>query len=513
VKLTTRHRLASLVIFLLLRGTENVVAQTQIDAAPGMIALCDDAEGCTYVTLQSAQGVAQWGNHNNSTLTIERLDDSAVNIRREDLSGPSKGLTGRYTGTRTGSWLEGPFTFTPPGQTVPITIRWHAILLPPMETIKEPYLNSIDSATAWQVCMDLGGACDTNSHNPPALWILADKRGHSQFPTQPVATNALFIDHMDQNTIVIRGFDLYGFFAGLTGLYTGTRQGNTMRGTVRWIWPGHPELPPAANWVATTLPKNCNKAASGPGMDAKDVRMIASITSMLGDSTGYVQCNTILADHGDSAAEFELGHLYYAGSPSVKTDYDVAAHWFLRSCSHNNLGALKALFMMYQKHQGKTVDLLSAKYLYGLAHLRSGGQGSTQAPANLSSALQDMMSNMAQGVGDDGELETRVHHEKAVLDDMHAGMSRVQAEEAVFHEEKKRIDENELANPTRCSLNTSSYGGSVPQQRAAEDAAQRELHDCEESKAEPYQRRLDYLQCVHTFVDSNAIEANCTYLR
>jgi hypothetical protein len=50
---------------------------------------------------------------------------------------------------------------------------------------------------------------------------------------------------------------MYGDFAGLSGQFIGERRGGSMQGTLRFLWPGHPESPHTGNWFATALPLNC----------------------------------------------------------------------------------------------------------------------------------------------------------------------------------------------------------------------------------------------------------------
>lgn len=83
--------------------------------------------------------------------------------------------------------------------------------------------------------------------NNCATWTFLGTQGNGQWPSGEVAN--LTVEHYDNNSVVIRRADSTGSSAGLTAVYTGTRQGDRVGGEFTSTWPGHWENR-AGNWYA-----------------------------------------------------------------------------------------------------------------------------------------------------------------------------------------------------------------------------------------------------------------------
>lgn len=89
-------------------------AQTAAPTPPA-VTECEP-EGCIIqLKFQGGQAEAHWGNGAVGNLTIEKYDGQTITMRRTDTAGGSAGLSGVYTGTRTGNDFAGTMTWTWPG--------------------------------------------------------------------------------------------------------------------------------------------------------------------------------------------------------------------------------------------------------------------------------------------------------------------------------------------------------------------------------------------------------------
>jgi hypothetical protein len=491
------------------------VAGTQSPAnpVPFMIAMCEDSDGCSNWSFQGKQGIGRWADGAVANLTVEQLDTNTVSIRRADTAGIAKGLTALYTGTRTGDWIEGTVAASWPGHAPDGKTNWHALVAPPIPT--RPFSRS--SASAWVVCEDFASACARADPPTRYVWAIDGQLGSVRYLQDTSGFIGLVIDHFEPDSIVMRRVDLSGAFAGLTGIYTGRRQGNAIEGTATWIWPGHFPKPQSGKWVALPSPKNCDRPGNS-AFTAQSAKSTAIIASMLADKPAGFGCYLQSAQLGDAEAEQIVGSLYYTGD-GTSQDYGQALSWFKQSAQQYNDDAFMSLSVMYQLGRGTPVNLQLARYFADRAELNKRYEALLTTVANGSgrgsTALLNMVGDLAAywflGPKDQDEaLGARIGHEEAVIAKMDEGLSRVQAEEAVYREDHLQKTMDTFMHGSGCAL-----GGSHPVSREEFEHAQETYEACETRKSEEAAefnlKSAEYLQCVHTYVDSNAIESHCKY--
>jgi TPR repeat protein len=81
-------------------------------------------------------------------------------------------------------------------------------------------------------------------------WAFQGKQGTGKWAFGAVAK--LVVEHFDATTVTIHRTDSSGADTGLNAIYTGTRTGHLVEGTVSWAWPGHPAG--KTNWHAILAP-------------------------------------------------------------------------------------------------------------------------------------------------------------------------------------------------------------------------------------------------------------------
>jgi len=84
--------------------------------------------------------------------------------------------------------------------------------------------------------------------NDCGTWTFLGTQGNGQWPSGEIAN--LNVEHFDQNNVVIRRADSTGASAGMTVVYTGTRDGDRIGGEYTSSWPGH-WIDKKGNWYAT----------------------------------------------------------------------------------------------------------------------------------------------------------------------------------------------------------------------------------------------------------------------
>jgi hypothetical protein len=99
------------------------------------------------------------------------------------------------------------------------------------------------------VCEAANDACTLPNAHYPAVWNFDGMDGTANLPNGSGGAR-LTIEQFDGQTISVRRFDRAGATAGLSGLYSGTIEGNRITGTVKWSWLGHPDHPSSGMWVA-----------------------------------------------------------------------------------------------------------------------------------------------------------------------------------------------------------------------------------------------------------------------
>jgi hypothetical protein len=117
------------------------------------------------------------------------------------------------------------------------------------------------------------------------------------------------------------------------------------------------------------------------------------------------------------------------------------------------------------------------------------------------------------------KLAARIGHEEAVIDALNPGMSRVDAEQKVYDDERLEKIKDSIEKEDPCSFGSgSSYPATREYQSlisAEQENKARTYRQCEEAaqakEARAAALAADYLKCVKTYVDSNAIEQHCKY--
>lgn len=106
-------------------------AQASAVAAPALLMMCEDTDGCSRWQFQGGKATGSRSGGAVGDLTVERFDradNGIVSIRRTDSTGSASGLTAEYTGTRSGPMIEGKVRWKAPGHPDGET-RWRALIL------------------------------------------------------------------------------------------------------------------------------------------------------------------------------------------------------------------------------------------------------------------------------------------------------------------------------------------------------------------------------------------------
>jgi hypothetical protein len=95
-------------------------------AAPTTMTECEGVNNCATWTFLGSQGNGKWPSGAEASLIVENPDPDNIVIRRADSSGPTAGLTVRYTGRRHGDHIGGEFTSSWPGHWTNESGNWYA---------------------------------------------------------------------------------------------------------------------------------------------------------------------------------------------------------------------------------------------------------------------------------------------------------------------------------------------------------------------------------------------------
>src|SRR5580698_2689998 len=112
------------------------------------------------------------------------------------------------------------------------------------------------------VCEAANDACTLPNAHYPAVWNFDGLEGTANLPNGSGGAR-LTIEQFDRQTISLRRFDRAGPPAGLSGLYSGTIEGNHVSGTVKWSWLGHPNHPSKGTWTAIIQEVAANSTGAG----------------------------------------------------------------------------------------------------------------------------------------------------------------------------------------------------------------------------------------------------------
>ena len=118
-----------------------------------------------------------------------------------------------------------------------------------------------------------------------STWSFQGTQGHGQWSNGAVAD--LSVEHFDASIVSIRRVDTTGIGQGITALYTGTRKGDRIDGTVTWSWPGHGQLSTGTtNWHATIQHLALDSTGASPN-SARDLNGEAAAQNQYGVHIPY----------------------------------------------------------------------------------------------------------------------------------------------------------------------------------------------------------------------------------
>lgn len=494
---------------------------------PGLIGMCEDSDGCSDWGFNGNQGMGLWADGANANLTITHLDAHSITVHRVDSKGTGAGITADYYGTITNNWIEGSVTATWPGHQQGQThTKWHGIIFPSQAVAQntgKDYAASLKQATPWTVCHDTGDKCSADKPPTDTLLVLAGQSAGMVMLPDTSAQIFLYVGQLPDGTIQIRRFDKTGILQGATTLYTGKRDGGKITDTFETLWPGHGNTPGAGKFVALAAPARCANTMSAP-MAVQTGLM----SNLLEDKAQSLNCYLIAANQGDSGAEVTTGLYYYIGWGTA-VDYKKTLYWLQKAGDRDE--ALAALSAMYLKGQGVPVDLLLGHYFADRVELRKRYRirypNPSQTPLPGMEGLVNTMGDLFGWVYNLGEkyqikpLEAKVMHERAVVNDMQKGMSRVEAEQKFY----ANLQQHHAANRTECKLatvndepefhNPNDPNRAWEARERAEQNAESDYAFCQMidglSESSFQEKVQGYRACAEKYVNSNAIEQNCEF--
>jgi len=115
-----RHTHYVLLLFALVTIVKSQTAPPS-STLPGIITMCEDADGCSDWFFKGEQGTGTWTSGGVADLKITHLDSTSITIHRVDPKGVVQGLIADYTGTISNGWIEGDISASWPGHS---TGRW-----------------------------------------------------------------------------------------------------------------------------------------------------------------------------------------------------------------------------------------------------------------------------------------------------------------------------------------------------------------------------------------------------
>jgi hypothetical protein len=494
---------------------------TPSTAMPGLIGMCEDSDGCSDWGFKGNQGIGLWADGANADLTITHLDSSSITVHRVDSKGTGAGIVADYSGTITNNWIEGDIAAIWPGHQKGEThTKWHGVIFPSQAVVQNTgkiYETSLKQATSWAMCSDFGDRCSAANPSNDILLVMAGQAGAMRMMLDGTAQIFVYVDQSRGGLVEIRRFDKTGIVAGATTLYTGNREGNKITGTFKGIWPGHTNAPLVGKFVATLAPDHCTTA-----MNPATAMQTGLIANLLEDKSRSFNCFLTAANQGDSNAAATVGLYYYTGWGTA-VDYKNALRWL--QAAGNQDDALMALSVMYQRGQGVPVDPLLSHYLADRVELgkRYRNRFPNGQPPAFASDLVNTFGDLFGAVYNLGDknaikpLAAKVAHERAVIDYMHQGRSRVEAEKkyyadlraqrAVTHTDCKMAD---LSGKRYPDGTAGFWQRDSDEQDAGIDYGMCLLMNPISNEAFE-QAMQGYLACVEKNVDSNAIEQKCEF--
>lgn len=491
-------------------------AQSPPTTANLSIGLCEDTDGCSLLNFTNGHANAHWATGGNGTFgsfTLQHLDATSISIARKDVTGWSTGLTALYTGTVTGYTIEGTATAQIGNQPV-VHTKWHAILRPDLKPLPPGTIVHLPAtATAWLQCEDIGDFCSTNPTPPRYVMTMGASLNSMRNLGASMSTVLIQYDTDRPGAIEFRRIDLDGQFPGLSGIYTGVREGNVMHGTSTWIIPGQ-RSPWHGKWIAHLAPRTCD-AATTASLAAGSWEAMTQAHFLLGDKAGAVRCAQVGLEAGNLQMKYLLAQLYATGDGVPKDPAKSFAIYKALAAQGEPL-AMFNLGVLYITGTGTPLDTLRGRYWQDAAKLAQEDKNTLnrmqQAPTPLEAIGVFFNQEFIQGIPKEQQaIEGRVAHRGDVIDYLNKGMSRVQAEESAARDEinvrqqaadecKQRADEEERIEAqehgtqwvVRHQSGTTCMMENMKLNSFADGA-----------KA--------YLACVHQYVQPEAIDAHCNY--
>lgn len=336
-----RHSWTLLVMWIMLGCIRAAFSQ-----APSTMTLQQcEPDSCGTWSFQGNQGVGKWLTGPTADLTIESFDDQTITIRREDVGG-TKGLTGRYTGTRKGSHIEGTFTWTWPGGPYPSgTVNWIATIDNSQSEPERPSLGNL------AMCEDAADGCSN--------WSFQGRDGYGNW-SNCVAANLSAV-HFDGNTITIRRIDATGAWQGLSALYTGTVNGDQIKGEMSWLWQGH------GQYSIGTVPWHATIGVTQPGYNVPvDKAMECGASASAAHNYPMASHWYLYAEReGSLRASVFIGILLVNGPQGIPQDYPDALKRFENAGSKGDTLGMNNAALIYQRGLGVPVSPEKANYWLG----------------------------------------------------------------------------------------------------------------------------------------------------
>jgi hypothetical protein len=319
----------------------SLLTAQQIRSETMVLQQCEP-DSCGTWSFHGNQGTGKWLTGPVANLIIERFDDQSLSIRREDTGG-SKGLKGRYTGTRKGNHIEGTFTWTWPGGPFPSgTVDWIA-------AIDDAHFGSERSSIGTlAMCEEAADGCSN--------WSFQGREGYANW-SNCVAAN-LSVIHYDGEKVVIRRIDATGDWQGLSALYTGVVAGDQIKGAMTWLWQGH------GQYSIGTVPWH---ATIGAVLASYKVPVDKAMGC--GASASSAQ-NYVSASHwylyaereGNIRASVMIGIVLVNGPPGIPKDYPNALKRFESAGNYGDTLGMNNAALMYQRGFGVAVSPERVKY-------------------------------------------------------------------------------------------------------------------------------------------------------
>lgn len=496
----------------------------QSEGVPPVVAFgqCEEGDGCTIWNFNGGHAIASWESNHKGELTLESLTPTAVHVTRKDTSGQFTGWRFEYTGAIRNGWdVEGTVSAWRPDSTSPkpdATVKWRAIL-------QHQVANTAPSpatATGWIVCGDAHDAC-SSEHPPETLaWALGTPTGvgHSLYEVVQYDTISLLVVESDRpNQVIIRSIDASGEHPAIA-IYTGTREGPVMGGKIVSMGIGYHQ-PFEGNWVARQISRSCDASAANVSYFARGV-----LNLTFGDEQSAVHCWDLGHDKKENRSEAMLERGYEGGAKYTPKDLKKALYYSIQSAGHGNLLMMHNTSEMYKQGIGTPVDTLRSKFWDDVESLRKQelrDEATQQRASNSLEAVDAMFTSefLHNFSVSDQALRGRVEHRHDVIKYMDSGLSRVQAEENAARDEigsrqeeltkcrtvhagdKARFDAEQTRQKDQARID-----GRVPRPAAIyQDACMADQMDLNVYSS----GSQNYLACVRQFVDSEAIEAHCTY--